>query len=156
MKALVIYYSRTGNTETVAEALAAALQCDKEAIIDTKKRSGPLGYVSSGRDAKQESLTVIEDIKRDVSEYDLVIIGTPVWAGRVSTPVRTFIHQHKNLKRVAFFTTQGSEDPGEALKDMEALSGKTPVCVLSIRSNEVEKGDFDQKISQFVRELNGS
>lgn len=156
MNVLIIYYSRTGNTRTVAEALAAALQCDKEEIIDTKKRSGPLGYVSSGRDARQESLTVIEDIRKNVSEYDLVITGTPVWAGRVSTPVRTFFHQYKNLKKVAFFTTQGSDDPGKALKDMEALCGKTPVSVLSIQSKEVERGDFDQKISQFVRELKGS
>jgi flavodoxin len=155
MKVLVIYYSRTGHTKTVAEALATALQCDKEEIIDTKKRSGPLGYVRSGRDAKQESLTVIEDIRRNVSEYDLVIIGTPVWAGRVSTPVRTFIHQYKNLKKVAFFSTQGGGDAGEVFTEMEALCGKTPISVLSIPSREVERGDFDQKISQFVRELKG-
>ena len=156
MKVLVIYYSRTGHTKTVAEALATALQCDKEEIVDTKKRSGTLGYIRSGRDATQGSLTVIEDIRSTVSEYDLVIIGTPVWAGRVSTPVRTFIHQYKNFEKVAFFSTQDGKDAGKAFTEMETLCGMTPVSVLSIPSKEVEKKDFDEKMSQFIREVKGS
>jgi flavodoxin len=43
-KVLVVYYSRTGATRTLAEALAKALQADIEPIIDRKNRSGIFGY----------------------------------------------------------------------------------------------------------------
>jgi flavodoxin len=43
MKTLVVYYSRTGTTRKVAEAIAGILRCDIEEVVDTKKRSGILG-----------------------------------------------------------------------------------------------------------------
>jgi len=55
MKALVVFYSRTGTTKQVAEALAQSLNCDSEELIDTKKRSGPLGFLSAGRTQRQKS-----------------------------------------------------------------------------------------------------
>jgi flavodoxin len=54
MKALVVFYSRTGATKQVAEALAESLNCDSEELIDTKKRGGPLGFLS-GRTQRQKS-----------------------------------------------------------------------------------------------------
>ena len=77
MKALVVFYSRTGATKQVAEALAESLNCDSEELIDTKKRGGPLGFLSAGKDAKAKKLTKLKDIKRDPALYDLVILGTP-------------------------------------------------------------------------------
>ena len=58
MKPLVVFYSRTGTTKKVGEALADLLQCDSEELIDTKKRKGPLGFLRSGRDATRNKLTV--------------------------------------------------------------------------------------------------
>ena len=104
MKKLVVYYSRTGNTHKVAEEITNGLECDIEEIIDTKNRSGPLGYIRSGRDAGNRKLTVLKDIINDPSQYDLLIIGTPLWAWHVSTPVRTYIHENQaNFKDVALF-----------------------------------------------------
>ena len=54
MKTLVVLYSRTGTTKKVGEEIAAALKADVEEIIDTKKRSGPIGYVQAGRDAMKK------------------------------------------------------------------------------------------------------
>jgi len=107
MRSLVVYNSRTGNTRKIAKELANALECDIEEIIDTKKRSGPLGYIRSGRDASSKKLTVLKDLINDPSQFDLLIIGTPLWAWHVSTPVRTNIHQnHTNFNKVAFFAQQ--------------------------------------------------
>ena len=104
MKILVVFYSRSGNTGRVAEEIRDNLECDIEEIIDTKNRSGILGYLRSGRDAGNRKLTVLKDIINDPSQYDLLIIGTPLWGGHVSTPVRTYIHENQaNFKDVAFF-----------------------------------------------------
>ncbi|HHF09558.1 flavodoxin [Thermococci archaeon] len=154
MKALVVYFSRTGNTKKIAESIAEELGCDIEEIVDTKNRSGALGFMRSGKDAMRKSLTKIKDVKCDPSEYDLAIIGTPVWARRLSTPVRTFIHQYTNqLSKVAFFATHRGDDAQNAFIDMEELCGKKPVTVMSFRDKEVKEENCIKKIREFISEL---
>ena len=153
MKALVVYYSRTGRTRKVAEAIADGLSCDKEEIVDTQKRSGPIGFLRSGYQAKRKSLIAINDLKKDVAEYDVIIIGTPVWGGTVSSPVRTFIHTYKDhFKKVAFFSTHSSDEPQEELNEMEADCGKKPVSVLSFSTRKVDTGCIED-VNRFVTEL---
>lgn len=52
MSRLVVFYSRTGNTKKVAEALARELKCDTDEILETKSRKGILGYIFAGRDVR--------------------------------------------------------------------------------------------------------
>jgi menaquinone-dependent protoporphyrinogen IX oxidase len=59
----------------------------------------------------QNRLAVIKPTMYNPSDYDLVIIGPPIWTSRVSTPVRTYIEENKaKFKRAAYFCT--------ALRDM--------------------------------------
>jgi len=151
MKALVVFYSRTGATKQVAEALAESLNCDSEELIDTKKRSGPLGFVSAGRDAKAKKLTKLTDIKRDPALYDLVVLGTPIWAGTLSSAMRTYIANDKSkFKRVAFFCTHGGSQSQQLFAEMEALCERRPVSILALQEKEVKTGNYQGKIRQFV------
>ena len=119
---LVVYYSRTGKTKNVAEDLVKSLRCDVEQIIDTKKRGGPIGFLSAGKDAGQGNLTTIEEPKFDPSKYNLVIIGTPVWNDTVSTPVRTYLFMHKEkIANAAFFLTQDRKE-SETFGEMSTSS----------------------------------
>jgi flavodoxin len=86
MNAPVVFYSRDGATRKAAQAIAEALQCDIEEIIDTRKRHGFIGYMRSGFEAKFKKLTVLEETKKDPTTYDLIIVGTPIWASSVSSP----------------------------------------------------------------------
>jgi flavodoxin len=47
-RVLVVYYSRTGTTDTVARAIRHELGCEIEAIHDAKRRAGVVGYLRSG------------------------------------------------------------------------------------------------------------
>lgn len=78
MKTLVAYYSRTGTTRRVGEAISELLKCDIENIVDKKSRAGVLGYLAAGRDATMKRLTEIESPKFDPATYDLVVVGTPI------------------------------------------------------------------------------
>jgi flavodoxin len=154
MKALVVFYSRTGATKQVAEALAESLNCDSEELIDTKKRSGPLGFVSAGRDAKAKKLTKLTDIKRDPASYDLVILGTPIWAGTLSSAARTYIANNKSkFTRVAFFCTNGGSESQQLFAEMEAVCERRPVSILALQDKEVKKGVYQDKLRQFVEGL---
>jgi flavodoxin len=153
MKTLVVFYSRIGNTRKVAEELEKVLECDIEEIIDTKNRSGSLGYMRSGRDAMTQKLTVLQDITNDPSTYDLIVIGTPLWAGHVSTPVRTYMHQQENFNNVAFFCTAGGVGFEGTFKDMEELSGKSPLATLGVRAKEIKDGSYKSKVAEFVKKI---
>ena len=60
MKVLVVYYSRTGNTRFVAEAVAQSLKADIEEIRDRKNRMGIFGFLRCGYEAIFKKLTDIE------------------------------------------------------------------------------------------------
>ena len=151
---LVVFYSRTGTTKKVAEAITAKLDCDIEEIIDTKSRRGLLGFLRSGLEATLKRLTTIEEIKNDPASYDVVIIGTPVWNGTMSSAIRTYLSQYKeDLQNIAFFCTQGSSGDN-TFKEMESLCGKKPLALLRLTSKEVEKGEDTGKIEQFIRGIN--
>jgi flavodoxin len=77
-KALVVFYSRTGVTKEITKSLSNALKCDLEEIIEKRKRTGMLGYLRSGFDAKLGRLTVIEEPKKDSASYDLVVVRRPI------------------------------------------------------------------------------
>ncbi|MGZ8880106.1 MAG: flavodoxin family protein [Halobacteriota archaeon] len=157
MNSLVVFYSRTGTTKRIGEALAQLLACDSEELVDTKKRSGPLGWVSAGRDATQEKLTTLAPVKHDPSSYDLILLGTPVWAGSLSSAMRTYITTNKSkFKRVAFFCTHGGTDHQKLFDEMEALCELHPVNILAISQEEVKKGAYHDKLSQFADGLKAS
>lgn len=54
MKALIAYYSRTGNNEKLVNELRAKLECDIEKIVDTVNRKGVWGWIKGGRDASRK------------------------------------------------------------------------------------------------------
>ena len=90
-KILVVYYSRSGITHKIAEALCEALTCDGEEIVEDGSRAGFFGYMRSLVEARQKRPSVIAAAKRDPSSYDLVVVGTPVWGWSVSSPVRAYL-----------------------------------------------------------------
>jgi flavodoxin len=154
MKILVVFYSRSGNTGKVAEEIRDSLECEIEEIIDTKNRSGMLGYIRSAREGMSQKLTVLKDIINDPSQYDLLIIGTPLWGGHVSTPVRTYINENQaNFKSVAFFCTAGGENFDGVFNDMRELCGVAPVETLGVRAKEVKDGSYKSKVAEFAKKI---
>jgi flavodoxin len=134
MKTLVVFYSRTGNTKRAAKDIAENIKSDVDEIIDKKSRKGIFGWLGGGRDAFKKKLTDIR-YKKDPAEYDLVIIGTPVWAGTMAPAVRTYLIKQK-IKKVAFFCTYGG-NKGKSFIEMENLVSK-PIAVLDIKAANVD------------------
>jgi len=154
MNALTVFYSRTGTTRKVAESISKTLSCDLEEILDTKNRMGPLAYIASGREAREKKLAVIQPIKKDPQLYDIVLIGTPIWAGTVSTPVRTYISQNnEHFKRVAFFCTCGGASADKTFESMKDLCGKEPIASMMIQTKETKSEKYFQKIDEFLNTI---
>ena len=155
MKSLVVFYSRTGITKRVADAIAEILECDIEEVHDTKNRDGSVGFLASIKDAVSKKLTTIEAIKKNPASFDLVIIGTPVWANTMSSAIRAYISQNKqNFQQVAFFCTQHTSGSKKTFSDMEKLSEKKPVALLELKTKEVKKAVYMQKVKKFTDKIN--
>ena len=151
---LVVYYSRTGTTRKVAEYIREALGDELEEIVDKKNRSGPIGWLFAGKDAGEKNLTEIEAPVYDPFEFDLIVIGSPVWNDTVSTPIRTYLTQNKErLHRTALFTTQGNEETN-AIKDMMEILNEPPVESIQLtKKQDVETGEYIQKLEAFLGKI---
>jgi flavodoxin len=149
MKVLVAYYSRTASTKKLAEDIAKCLKADIDEIIDKKSRSGPIGFLSGGRDAMGKKETNIE-AKKNPEKYDLVVIGTPVWAGTITPAVRAYLTTY-NFKKVAFFSTFGGSI-GKTFEEMERIS-KKPVSAFGIKGRDLKTEETKKDLKRFCEEL---
>ena len=147
MKILIMFYSRDGHTRKTAEMIANALKADMDQIIDKKSRKGLLGFLRAGYDATRGKPTDITFTK-DADEYDLIIIGTPVWNGRITPAVRTYLTKNKGkIKKCAFFVTCAGR-AGKCLNQMHNLcDGKV------IAEKVFFKKNVAKEVKTFVKEL---
>lgn len=152
---LIVYYSRTGFTKQLAQELAVYLKADAEEIFDKKDRSGALGYLFSGRDALKEIPADIQRLTRNPAPYKLVIIATPVWAFKCSTPILTFLKNYgEACQNVAFVATQGSSGSDKAFAQMSRILKKGPQATLVVNTKEIAQNKYKDKMYKFIENLN--
>lgn len=150
MKTLVVYYTRTGKTKWVAETIAATLCADLEEVVDLKKRGGPIGWINGGKDATRKSLTEIALAKRSPQDYDLVVIGTPIWAWSPTPAIRTYLGKTDfSSKKVALFYTFDSDLKQGAERTKELLPNATIVSELELLSPSKNKEETEKKITEW-------
>jgi len=154
-KTLIIYYSRTNITKKVAETLSQKLNADLEEIKSIKNYSGAIGYLIAGREATIKKAAKIEATTKNPADYDLVILGTPIWSFNISSPIRAFIEQNKDkIKKTAFFCTMGGSGDIRAFVEMEKISNKKPTATLSLLTKEVINNQAEEKIDSFINKIN--
>ena len=155
MKSLVVYYSRSGNTRFVAEKISQKIGGDIEEIIDKKRRKGPLGFVIGGFDATRGRKTDIAEMKKSPRDYDLIVVGTPMWNKRITPAVRTYLEDNKfSEKRVALFCTNNGSKSERVFKTLkEILNGCIFVGELAISNAQEDREDTEKKISEWSKSL---
>jgi flavodoxin len=138
----------------VAKAISAQLECDVEEIVDTRNRMGIRGYLRAAFDAGFRRLTTLQPTRCEPANYDLIVVGTPIWNASVSAPVRTYLTLHKGqLKNVAFFCTYGGSGSRRGFRQMTETAGIEPLDVLDLREADVKAGRHTQRVQAFVAGL---
>ena len=96
---------------------------------------------------------VIDTVR--LENYRLVIVGTPVWAGRCSSVVRSFLKQHgKELDRVAYVLTRGSEHKSEDIyRQMDLYTAKPHRAATSLRVGHVGHTFWQEEFLRQIREI---
>ena len=154
MKTLLVYYSRTGNTRKIANTISESIECDIEEIVEKDKRKGIIGYLKSGYQASRGKAEHIEDSKYKISNYDLLIIGTPVWAGKMSVPVRTYLKKNMNkIPLLACFCTTNRSGKENTIEDMGNYVNTTPLASFGVKSSDIKNGTYKNIIEKFALEV---
>ena len=154
MNGLIVYFSRTGRTRNVAEAIKALTGFDIEEIKEAKGRGGPIGWLKSGMESTRRMLPRIEALQHDQASYDLVVIGTPIWAANMSSPVRAYVTRHgSDIKKAALFCTGDGDNPEKAFAPITELLGKEPIATMGLIGEERESETATQRIEVFVADL---
>jgi flavodoxin len=151
-KILVAYYSKTGNTERVAKEIAARLGADIEKITDLKKRSGILGYIFGARDAMKKRPTEIGELQKNPAEYNLIIMGSPIWGWNATPAITTYINKTRDrIKNTAFFITSGNTNPEKIVPYLEEISGKKTISYVGFNSKELMNDKiYNERLNNFL------
>jgi flavodoxin len=157
MKTLVIYYSKTGNTKAVAQTIAEAVVADMEEITEPKaKRDGLLGFLRSGRDGMMQRKSVIAPPRARIEDYDMVIVGSPVWGWNLVPSIRTYLSSI-NLagKKAALFCTMGSSGDAKTFESMTSLMhGAQILGTLAMKQEEVaDSVTLRQRVTAWIESL---
>ncbi|MBN1940946.1 MAG: flavodoxin domain-containing protein [Candidatus Diapherotrites archaeon] len=119
MRVLVVYYSKTGNTEKVAERIKDFFAAQKTGIdlmpLKTK------GKIDPKQMPKAEQI-VLTNPKTNLAQYDLVFVGTPVWGMQPSPIALAYLKQLEkaNGKKFVLFATCHAVS-GTTLKKMSSI-----------------------------------
>lgn len=124
-KVIVVYYSLEGHCQKIADYMASQFGFDTLALQPKKSldANSSSKYVLGRLQILFNQSVALEALPSDMSQYDLIILGTPVWMGTFTPAVQTFI-ETVNLGNVplALFTTF-EKDAGQV---MERLKSKLP------------------------------
>jgi flavodoxin len=154
-KTLVVCFSRSGHTRQVAQEIALRHGADLEIITEPGDRIGTRGYLRCVWESLTGASPPIHAAKRDPAAYDLVIVGTPIWAFGLASPVRSYVRRYAHaFRRVAFFCTEGGAGERRAFDELRRLCRKEPVATLVVTEAELSpEASHAEQLNRFVAGL---
>ncbi len=153
---LIVYYSESGRTRAAAAGLDKALNATVEPLNAPLLigRTGFWMFCWRALNAILGRAAAIEPPLHDPAGFDLVILASPVWANRLSTPMLGYLQRfQRRFKRVAFVTTQSDGDTSRAFSDFARLTGQSGVARLSLSDTDRRQHHDVKKIADFVAAL---
>ena len=153
-KALVTYFSATGTTKAVAEKMAKAGGADlfeiepaqiyTDADLNWRNKQSR----SSVEMKDKSSRPALKQKCGNISQYDVVYIGFPIWWNTAPRIINTFIESH-NLKgkTVIFFATSGGNDVTGAEKNFRAAYPE-----LNWAPGRLLNSPSDKEIKEFMKQ----
>ena len=128
-KSLVAYFSASGVTAKIAEKLSNAIGADLFEIVpeqiytDADLNWQDPGSRSSVEMKDRSSRPAITSKVEDMSQYDVVFVGFPVWWYREPSIIDTFVEAYDFAgKTIVPFATSGSSGIGDSGKNMQSLA----------------------------------
>ncbi len=150
-KVLILYYSQSENTKTVAQEIANSLYSDIEEIELVTPYDGDFQATIARcqQEREQGILPILKPLNADLTQYDVIFLGYPVWFGTMAPPMLAFVETTDlSGKIIVPFCTFGSGGLDSSVRDLkekqpgaEILSGYG-VRAARLKAMPFEVGEF--------------
>ena len=154
-KVLIVYYSRSGNTREMAGHISRSAGGEIFEIQVVKPY--PEDYEEVKKIAMQEQQSgfkpALKTKVKNFGSYDVIFVGTPIWWGTISVPVKSFLSEYDfSGKTIVPFTTHGGSGLGRCVEDISNLCPKTTLLDgLAVWGRNAKTAQND--VSAWVRRL---
>ena len=126
MKSLVLYYTFGGSTKLEAERIAAEQEAPVYRVREKRNRSLIGSFIPGGLQAMKRKKTKILPLEVDLSAFDRIYLGAPVWAASPAPAFNSMVDLLPAGKEVEVFLCAGGDDPrpsDEVTKQMIEAKG---------------------------------
>ena len=156
MKRAVIYFSLSGNTKEAAEYIAASLNADIYVIEMLKKLPDSTAgqMMKGGMQSTFGMRPEITGVPKDITSYDEIILGCPIWAGKAASPVNTLLADKRVADKITYvFTFSGGGDNDKCIKALsKQLSNLKGNAALADRKNELSR-ENKKRLEDFTERI---
>lgn len=155
MKSLIVYYSHDGHTRFIADIIAretGADVCELKPFKSTGK-SGFSKFFLGGMHASLHQKPKLLNPLPDLKEYELIFIGTPVWAARFTPAVNTFISgSNLTSKKIMLFASSAGGDAGKCFEKLKnRLTGSTILSEIGFaEASSEQRESIEAKIKTWL------
>jgi flavodoxin len=157
VKILVVYYSLTGNTKFIAEMIAESLNSDILELKPVKELKADSGtkYFWGGYQATMRIKPKLEPFDTNPLDYEIIILGTPVWAWTYSPPIRSFLAKFDlKGKNVALWTCSAGDGVKAMSRLKDALKDANIIGNMSIRDPLKNKPEsVKEKVIEWAQQI---
>jgi flavodoxin len=148
---LVIFYSYTGTARRVAQRLAAERGWPVGEVVDAAPRAGGRGTWRCVLDSLLRRRPAIRYEGPDPAAFGTVVLVSPIWVGRLASPMRSFLYLHAaELGDFAVATVMGSNGAPAALAEITAIAERRPLLHAAFLRREVDDGSADARLAAFA------
>ena len=158
---LVLFASRSGNTERMANEIREQLDCD---ILEVEPTEAYDNNYNAMLERSQEELAAIRQgnyppIKttmENFDDYDIVIVGYPIWYGSMATPMQTFLHSHASKlagKRIALFATSGSSGISTSVNEARNLCPDATIIERTLLLTSSSLSQMATRVQAWLEEI---
>lgn len=120
-KTLVVFFSRSGNTEVMARHIAKLKNADVLPLQSERNKIGFIGHIQALKDARKTKAQ-IQPKQVDLSQYDTIYIGSPIWLYSPAPHIYEFARSNnfKN-KNVILFNSMNSKFEQQYIDEFQRI-----------------------------------
>lgn len=148
-KVLVVYFSHTGNTRTIAGYIHDTVKSDLAEIktADTYTDDYDALLAQIREEVASEYCPPLTTKIEDIASYDVVFVGYPIWVETAAPPIRTFLTTHDLAgKTVVPFCTSGTSSAEASYRLVRSLCPESTVS----EGIQIRRGTYDTAYERVV------
>lgn len=155
---LILYCSRTNNTEQVAQTIRTILNCD---ILEVEPQipydndyNSMLGRVQKElEEIRQGNYPEVRTSVDNFDNYDIIFIGYPIWYSSMATPMQSFLHKHASKlsgKQMALFATSGSSGIATSVSEAQSICSESIFIEQSLLLTSSTLPQMESRITEWL------